>query len=85
MDRLDAELAASGGDYLVGDSFSVADLTAASLFYPLVRPPEGPMPADIGNPETFARYRETLSGRPGFAYVEEMFRRHRKPVAAATA
>ncbi len=78
MDRLDAELASSGGDYLVGDSFTVADLTAASLFYPLVRPPEGPMPADIGTPETLARYWDTLSDRPGFAYVAEMFRRHRK-------
>jgi glutathione S-transferase len=78
MDRLDAELAASGGDYLVGDSFSVADLTAASLFYPLVEPPEGPMPAHIGFPKTLARYSETLSDRAGFAYVAEMFRRHRK-------
>jgi glutathione S-transferase len=79
MDRLDTELAASDSDYLVGDGFSVADLTAASLFYPLVRPPEGPMPADIGSPEALERFRETLSERPGFAYVEEMFRRHRKP------
>jgi len=34
LDRLDAELEANGGRYLVGDSFSVADLTAASLFLP---------------------------------------------------
>ncbi len=36
--RLDAELEAGGGEYLVGDCFTVADLTAASLFYPLVGP-----------------------------------------------
>ena len=36
------------------------------------------MPADVGTPETLARYRDSLSRRPGFAYVEEMFRRHRK-------
>ena len=27
------------GDYLVGDRFSVANLTAASLFAPVVSPP----------------------------------------------
>jgi glutathione S-transferase len=83
MDRLDAELAAGGGDYLVGDSFSVADLTAASLFYPLVRPAEGPMPADLPTPPAFERFQQTLSDRPGFPYVEEMFRRHRRPGRAA--
>ena len=40
LDRLEAEL--GDDEYLVGDSFSVADLTAAALFYPLVLPPEGP-------------------------------------------
>src|SRR5262249_25123106 len=32
MDRLERELSSSG--YLVGESFTVADLTAAALFYP---------------------------------------------------
>ena len=40
LDRLEAEL--DGNEYLVGDRFSVADLTAAALFYPLAFPPEGP-------------------------------------------
>ena len=44
MDRLDAEL--GDKEYLVGDRFTVADLTAASLFYPLVLPPEGPRVLD---------------------------------------
>src|SRR5439155_18723458 len=38
--RLEAELGAN--DYLVGERFTVADLTAASLFYPLVLPAERP-------------------------------------------
>jgi glutathione S-transferase len=77
LDRLDAELAASDGDYLVGDSFSVADLTAASLFYPLVGPAEGPIPADQSMPDGFEALREETRGRPGFEWVKEMFRRHR--------
>jgi glutathione S-transferase len=86
MDRLDAELEANGGEYLVGDRFSVADLTAASIFYPLIRPPEGPMPPDSPSPPAFERFCEGFAGRPGFVWVGEMFRRHRapaKPVAAA--
>jgi glutathione S-transferase len=83
LDRLDAELEANGGEYLVGDSFSVADLTAASLFYPLVGPPEAPLPPDQPMPEGFERFRAPLKERPGFKWVAEMFRRHRKPAKAA--
>ncbi|HSS31859.1 MAG TPA: glutathione S-transferase family protein [Solirubrobacterales bacterium] len=82
LDRLDSELEASGGEYLVGESFSVADLTAASLFYPLVQPPEGPLEADSPTPPALERFRNELSQRPGFLWVEEMFRRHRRPLSA---
>jgi glutathione S-transferase len=85
IDRLDAELAAGDGDYLAGDDFSVADLTAAALFYPLVGPAEGPRGADTQTPAAFESFREGLSDRPGYAWVEEMFRRHRAPAQPATA
>jgi glutathione S-transferase len=75
LDRLEAEL--GGGDYLVGDSFTVADLTAASLFYPLVGPPEGPRLPDP--PERIERFRAPLEQRRGYRWVGEMFARHRKP------
>jgi glutathione S-transferase len=77
MDRLDAELERSGGEFLVGDRFSVADLTAASLFYPLVVPPEGPLPPDLPRPPALDRFRESLSDRPGYRWVQDTFRRHR--------
>jgi glutathione S-transferase len=79
LDRLEAELGASRGDYLVGESFTVADLTAASLFYPIVLPEEGPTAIDGGAPAGLEEFRAPLKERPGYAWVEEMFRRHRKP------
>jgi glutathione S-transferase len=83
MDRLEAELVANGGEYLVGKSFTVADLTAASLFFPVVGPEGGPLPPDQPMPPGFERFRESLRGRRGFAWVEETFRRHRRPARAA--
>ena len=74
LGRLESEL--GGGEYLVGDSFSVADLTAASLFYPLVLPPEGPR--EISDPPpALAAYRDRFVDRDGFRYVQRMFARHR--------
>lgn len=73
FDRVESEL--GSGEYLVGDRFGVADLTAASLLFPIVLPPEGPqLPPP---PAPLARFRDSLSARPGFQWVEEMFRRHR--------
>jgi glutathione S-transferase len=78
LDRLEAEL--DGGEYLVGDRFGVADLTAAALFYPLVLPPAGP---DLGDPPAaFDSFRKPLQDRPGYRWVEEMYRRHREPAVA---
>ena len=79
LDRLEAEL--GGNEYLVGDRFTVADLTAAALFYPLVMPPEGPVAIDPV-PAGFVRIRDPLIDRPGFRWVQEMFRRHRRPGSA---
>jgi glutathione S-transferase len=75
FDRLEAEL--GEGDYLVGEAFGVADLTAASLLYPLVLPPEGYLTVDR-MPEPVERLRTELRGRRGYRWTEEMFRRHRR-------
>ena len=82
LNRLEQEL--GDGEYLVGDSFSVADLAAASLFYPIVLPEEGPVPPDEPPARGLQRFRERLEGRRGFKWVAEMFRRHRKPARAAS-
>jgi glutathione S-transferase len=80
VDRLEQELGSD--EYLVGDRFSVADLTAASLLYPVVLPAEGPS-GEEGLSKGMRRFRESLAGRDGFGWVAEMFRRHRRPARAA--
>ncbi len=77
LDRLEAEL--DGGEHLVGDSFSVADLTAAALLYPMVLPPEGPR-AITGVPATAKTFEAELRTRPSFGWVERTFAAYRKPV-----
>jgi glutathione S-transferase len=74
LERLEQELDAR--DYLVGDSFTVADLTAAALMSPLVLPPEGPLDAEL-MPEPYLCWRAEQAARPGFRWVEETFARHR--------
>jgi glutathione S-transferase len=80
LDRLEAEL--GGGEYLVGDSFTVADLTAAAILYPIAMPPGAPL-AD-SPPPALVRVRDELGAeRPALAWVEEMYRRHRRPARQA--
>jgi glutathione S-transferase len=75
LDRLEAELQPSG--YLVGDRFSVADLTAAALLSPLVLPPEFPYAIPQPYPEATRRFRDGVASRPAFRWVAETYRRHR--------
>ena len=77
MDRLEREITASG--YLVGDSFTVADLTAAALFYPVIQPPEFPYPmvARDDLPDSWRRFFDPLAQRSGGGWVAEIYRRHR--------
>lgn len=77
LDKLEEELAKGNGEFLVGDQLSVADITAASLFYPVVVPPEGPLDPSLPRPPAFDRFRQSLSDRRGYRWVQETFRRHR--------
>jgi glutathione S-transferase len=74
FERLEREIQPSG--YLVGDGFTVADLTAAALLFPLVKPPEAP-PGFSPLPPSLERFRDEMSTRRGFEWVLEMYRRHR--------
>lgn len=75
FDRLEAELGPSG--YLVGDAFTVADLTAAAVMTAIIRPPEFPYPLPEPWPEALVELRQSISERPGFRWVLETYRRHR--------
>ncbi len=84
LDRLEREISPSG--YLVGDSFTVADLTAAALFYPVARPPQFPyaLVADEDLPDSWREFLDSLAQRPGGRWVSEMYHRHRGRSAELT-
>ncbi len=75
MDRIEAEIGPSG--YLVGDAFTIADLTAAALSTPLLRPPERQHLPPVEFPEPLRSFGEELTARPAGRWVLDIFRRHR--------
>ena len=75
LERLESEIRPSG--YLVGDRFSVADLTAASLFYPIAFPPEYPYPFPTHHRDAVDAFVSSMSGCAAQRYVLDMYRRHR--------
>ena len=74
-ERFRAELQPSG--YLVGDGFTVADLTAAALVAPAVAPEQFPYPQPQRGHPLLADLREALS-KAGFPdWARGMYARHR--------
>jgi glutathione S-transferase len=85
FDRIEADVGPSG--YLVGESFTVADLTAASILALIVMPPEFPYIKLHPDERTAQsrRFRDSLKKRPGFKWVEDMYTRHRGTSAEVAA
>jgi glutathione S-transferase len=85
LDEIEAEVGPSG--YLVGESFTVADLTAASILAPIVMPPEFPYIKLHPDQRTAQSrwFRDSLADRPAFKWVEDMYARHRGTSAELTA
>jgi len=77
LDRLIAELQPSG--YLVGDRFTVADLTAAALFWPVAMPKEFPypLPSPSELPAPMAEARVKMLEHPAAKWVAGIYQCHR--------
>ena len=63
--------------YLVGDHFSVADLTAAALVAPAISPPNSPMQRPQPYPKDVATWLERWQQHPGAAWVRDIYAKHR--------
>jgi len=75
LDRVAAQVGSSG--YLVGDSFSVADLTAAALLAPACNPPHPDMEFPLPRPARIDAWFGRWAGHPGAQWVRTIYRKHR--------
>jgi glutathione S-transferase len=74
-ERFSAELQPSG--YLVGDGFTVADLTLAALLSPVVAPEQFPYPQPQRAHPAFAPLREAVAEHGLGDWTREIYARHR--------
>jgi glutathione S-transferase len=75
LDRI--ELQRQGRAYLLGDAFTVADLTAASLLGAHLQPPEIQYPLEVELPAYLKDYRAALLRHPAAQWAVGIYRRHR--------
>ncbi|HSW12312.1 MAG TPA: glutathione S-transferase [Solimonas sp.] len=75
LDRIERER--QGRPCLVGDSFTIADLTAAALLCPLLQPPEIQYPLRVELPRHLQEYRAGLLAHPAMGWAAAVYRQHR--------
>jgi glutathione S-transferase len=75
LDRIERER--QGRAYLVGDMFTVADLTAAALLAPVLQPPELQYPLRVELPAYTKEYRTTLLQHPAMQWAAGIYHLHR--------
>jgi glutathione S-transferase len=80
LDRIEQER--QGRAYLVGDAFTVADLTAAAMLGVLLQPPEIQYPLRVELPPYLQDYRATLLPHPAMQWATTIYRQHRGGSAA---
>lgn len=79
LDLVSATLQQHGGPYLVGSQLTLADITAASLFGPLLMP-EGSPWQDNGNlPAPYLEQLARLQQHPACQWMLGIYRLHRQP------
>jgi glutathione S-transferase len=76
LDWLD-DLLADGRAYLSGDTFTRADLTAASLLAPFVNPAKHPTYAALSLPPVLAKAIQDWQDRPILKWVSAVYAKHR--------
>ena len=87
--KIDAEIRwleerLKSGRYLVGDRFTVADITAAALLAPLACPPEHPIYGTKEFREKMAGPAQQWADSPALQWVRDMYRDHRGKIWART-
>ena len=75
LDRIEQQR--QGRDYLVGNAFTVADLTAAALLAPALQPPELQYPLQVELPAYLQEYAAKMRQHPAAQWAAGIFRRHR--------
>jgi glutathione S-transferase len=74
LDRIEQER--QGLAYLVGDAFTVADLTAAALLGALLQPPKIQYPPQVELPPYLEDYRATVLRHPATQWAAGIYRLH---------
>lgn len=75
LDRIQAEIGPSG--YLVGEQFSVADLTAAALSAAAANPAGSPMERPAPMPQAMQDWLALWDDHPAVGWVRQIYARHR--------
>jgi glutathione S-transferase len=83
MDRLEREIRPSG--YLVGNTFTVADLTAAAMLSIAVLPPEFPCLPRKPLPPEIRAVNERVQQHACWHWVRDIYQRHRAATAPVAA
>ncbi len=82
LERIEQER--QGRPYLVGDAFTVADLTAAALLGALLQPPQIQYPLRVALPPYLQDYRAALLEHPAAQWALGIYRLHRGASAAVS-
>jgi glutathione S-transferase len=75
LDRIERQR--QGRAYLVGNAFTVADLTAAALLGALIEPPEIQYPLRVQRPPYHEEYRASVLRHPAAQWAAGIYRLHR--------
>jgi glutathione S-transferase len=85
LDRLERQIDGDPSRYLVGNSLSLADITAASLYGPLVAPANSPWKErpGVAYPSAATELRAQVRARPGGQWVLRRYEQDRRTAKAS--